>query len=178
MQRVMPLLIVMLVILVGCNKDEANSEVYNGRDLIIGILGEEPDIREKNVKFEKLSFAELEQNIEENSSEFDAIFIMPEVLVEAADDRYVSVYQDLKIPIFFIESTKAHLPFVHENVTYETAPEVGGDANYATGYLFSGTEEEYRDDVWYYNLYNDIKNEATIKDVYSRIFDTIEQISL
>jgi hypothetical protein len=136
----MPLLIVMLVILVGCNKDEVNSELYNGRDLIIGILGEESDVREENVSFEKLSFAELEQNTGNISSEFDAVFIMPEILSEAADDRYASVYKDLTIPIFFIESTKAHVPFVNEDVPYETAPEVGGDSNYATGYLFSGTE--------------------------------------
>lgn len=168
----------MLIILVGCNKDEANSELYNGRDLIIGILGEELDVREENVSFEKLSFAELEQNTEKISSEFDAVFIMTEILSEAADDRYASVYKDLTIPIFFIESTKAHVPFVNEDVTYETAPEVGGDSNYATGYLFSGTEAEYKDDTWRYNLYNDIQNEANVKDVYSRIFDTIEQIPL
>lgn len=32
--------------------------------------------------------------------------------------------QALTIPTFFIESPKRHLPFVNENLTYETAPEI------------------------------------------------------
>ena len=83
----------------------------------------------------------------------------------------METYQGLTIPTFFIESQKRHLPFVNENLTYETAPEI--DGVYATGYLHGGTEEENKTDVWQYGLYNDVKNEVNIKDVYTRIFKTV-----
>lgn len=49
-------------------------------------------------------------------------------------------------------------------------PEVHDQA-YATGIIF------YNDNLksWSYGLYNDIENEANIKDVYSRIFETISK---
>ena len=71
---------------------------------------------------------------------------------EADDDKYVATYKDLQIPTFFIETTKLHLPFVNEGITYETARKIDGENVYAVGYLYSGTEEEYKDDIWKFYL--------------------------
>ncbi|WP_338749310.1 hypothetical protein [Bacillus sp. FJAT-52991] len=105
-----------------------------------------------------------------------SLFIMPEHFSEADDDQYVTTYKDLTIRTFFNETKKAHLPFVHEDVTYETAPKIDGNA-YAVGYLYSGTKQEYKDDVWKYFLYNDVKNKVNIQDVYTNIFSTVEEVA-
>ncbi|WP_203363755.1 hypothetical protein [Bacillus sp. REN10] len=169
---------VMLVmfVLAGCNKNEIQSEIYKGQDLAIGVVGEIPEVREKNIDFEALSLKEISANTKEVSDKFDSVFIMPEQFAEADDDQYVATYKALKIPTFFFESKKAHLPFVHEDVTYETAPNMEETA-YAVGYLYSGEEEEYKDDVWRYFLYNGVKNKVNIQDVYTNIFKTIEEVA-
>jgi hypothetical protein len=176
MQKIVLLIMVLIFCLVGCNKNEVKSEIYKGKNLSIAVVGKTPEVREKNIDFKSLSLEEISKSVKEISNEFDAVFIMKEHLSEADDDKYVSTYKDLTIPTFFFETTKAHLPFVNEGVTYKTAPEVG-ENSYAVGYLYSGTKQKYKDDVWKFYLYNDVKNEVNIKDVYTNIFKTIESVS-
>ncbi|MNW54105.1 hypothetical protein D3C74_316920 [compost metagenome] len=52
----------MLSILSGCNSDVIDSPVYNGKYLVIGVLGETPQVREKNVRFEKMTFEYLNRS--------------------------------------------------------------------------------------------------------------------
>ena len=169
----MPFIILLMFFLGACTQDEVKSEIYSGRDLSIIVIGDTPEVREKNITFIQKSLEEIAGDVKKTSNEFDAIFITPAQFSEADDDKYVATYQGLTIPTFFIESRKRHLPFVNENLTYETAPEIEGETSYATGYLYSGTKEEYKTDVWQYGLYNDVKNDVNIKDVYTRIFKTV-----
>ncbi|SDN14300.1 hypothetical protein SAMN05518871_103416 [Psychrobacillus sp. OK028] len=171
MKKIMSFIIVLTFILGACNKDEVKSEIYNSRDLSIIVIGDIPEVIEENITFTQKSLEDIAGDVKNTSNEFDAVFITPVQFAEADDDKYVETYQGLTIPTFFIESPKRHLPFVNENLTYETAP--GIDGVYATGYLHGGTEEENNTDVWQYGLYNDVKNEVNIKDVYTRIFKTI-----
>lgn len=175
MRKLVPLLMIFAVVLVACNKDEIKSDIYEGKDLSIAIVGEKPEIREENVSFTEKTLEEISQNVEDISNEFDAVFIMPTQFLHADDDKFVKTYKSLAIPTFFIDSKKRHLPFTTEGMTYLNAPEIEGENSYAVGYLFSGTEKEYKDDVWRYSLYNDVRNEVNIKDVYTNIFKTINE---
>ncbi|MBU3186221.1 transcription elongation factor GreAB [Clostridium estertheticum] len=139
---------------------------YNGRTLNIGVIGEPPNVREKQVTFVKIKFSDLEKNL--FSSQYDTIFITKNNLSEASQGKYASIYKKSKIPFFFIQTEKSYVPFVMEDLTYDNAPTVT-DQTYATGILYTGAKLN----TWGYGLYNDIENQANIKDVYSRIFETI-----
>lgn len=159
--------------LAGCGVD-ASTQVkdtsYDGTYLKIGVIGEQPDLQEKNVKFSTLSFKELEDT-NRISSKFDAVFITKDNLKQADEEKYVKVYRKLDVPTFFLETTKGFLPFVFEDLTYANASEVN-DA-YVSGYL-QGKKDHYR--YWEYGLNNDQKNDQFIKDVYSQIFKTIAEV--
>ncbi|WP_208324215.1 hypothetical protein [Paenisporosarcina antarctica] len=168
----MPFIILLTFFLGACNKDEVKSEIYSGRDLSIIVIGDIPEVREENITFTQKSLEDIAGDVKKTSNEFDAVFITPAHFSEADDDIYVETYQGLTIPTFFIESLKRHLPFVNENLTYETALEIEDETSYATGYL-NGGREQNKTDVWRYGLHNDVKNEVNIKDVYTRMFKTI-----
>ncbi|OPA78639.1 hypothetical protein BVG16_12310 [Paenibacillus selenitireducens] len=167
MNKISMILLFICFILAGCNADTINTPRYEGKSLIIGVIGDAPNIREKTVNFKKITFNQLE--VPNLSADFDAIFIMKEHLSEAARQQYAKIYKNAGIPFFFIESKKSYLPFINEEMSYEDVPDLTSD-NYATGYFQSG--KEYRH--WGYGLYNDKANERNIEDVYTRIFTTIE----
>ncbi|CAH0344820.1 hypothetical protein [Bacillus sp. CECT 9360] len=171
MNKLFLFFLVIMIILTGCSSEETDSPIYSGKNLDIGVVGKNPNVREDNVKFKSITLDELETNTEKISTEFDAVFIMKEHLSQAAESKYANVYKILSIPTFFIESSKGYLPFVYEDITYENAPEINSQT-YASGYLHDG--EIYKS--WDYGLYNDTFNETNIKDVYTRIFTTIDTV--
>ncbi|MBI0580903.1 hypothetical protein IEC97_26605 [Neobacillus cucumis] len=168
-------LIILLFVLTGCTvKDSGNtidnSPIYTGRKLTIGVIGKPPIVREKNVKFNLITFRDLEQlNL---STKFDAIFIMKENLRKAAESKYARIYKSAGIPFFFIQSKKSYIPFIDEETSYDSFPD-SQSKDYATGYLELNKEGRY----WGYGLYNNKINGPNIKDVYSRIFKTIDETS-
>jgi hypothetical protein len=167
MNKISIILLFICLILAGCNSYTIDTPRYEGKSLVIGVIGDSPNIREKNVDFKKITFNQLEdQNL---SPDFDAIIIMKEHLTEAANQKYAKVYKNAGIPFFFMESKKSYLPFINEEMSYDDVPDLTSD-NYATGYFQSGKEYQY----WGYGLYNDKTNELNIEDVYTRIFTTIE----
>ncbi|WP_217269657.1 hypothetical protein [Neobacillus endophyticus] len=176
------LMFILLIILAGCgiqnkaldksiSNETVNTPLYSGKNLVIGVIGDSPSVRENNVKFENIDFTKLagDKNL---SSEYDAVFIMKEHLSQASNSIYAKVYKNSGIPFFYIGSTKSYIPFVNEQLSYKDVPDMK-DQTYATGYFQSG-EGKYQ--CWGYGLYNDKINESNIKDVYSRIFTTIESI--
>ncbi len=170
MKKLFILILLILLVLSGCSSDTIKTQLYQGKNLVIGVIGNAPVVREDNIRFETIGFNDLEK-VGDLSSEFDAILIMKEHLSEASEAKYAKVYKDSGIPFFFIESEKSYIPFIEEDILYEEVPEVK-DQTYATGYFQSGEKGEY----WGYGLYNDKVNESNIQDVYSRIFSTIESI--
>lgn len=169
MKKYLTVILLILVMLTGCNSDTVDTPLYDGKNLVIGVIGNFPEVREQNVKFKKINFNKLEGG-KKLSSDFDAIFIMKEHLSEAANSKYAAVYKNSGIPFFFIESTKSYVPFVNEQFSYEDSPKIE-DQTYATGIYLTG-EGNYQHCG--YGLYNDIVNENNIKDVYTRIFTSIE----
>lgn len=142
-------------------------ELYNCRSLNIGIIGNIPKVREKQIKFTSMQFSDLEKQTAD--SKYDAIIITKDNLSQAGQGKYLSIYKITKIPFFFIESEKSYVPFIEKDLTYENAPDINNRA-YATGIMFNANNNPI---FWDYNLYNDIKNQTNIMDVYSRIFKTI-----
>ena len=162
-------LIFVLFIVFGCSKPEEiiEFEIYEGKSLRIGIIGEAPKVRENHVSFTPITFEEL-QDID-SISKYDAIFITKDNLVEADNSKYTNIYNSSPIPFLFIE-TPSYVPLVREYIDFEDYPD--GDSG-AYAYLIDGKSEKY----WGYGLYNDEVNEQNIQSAYSRIFKTIEEIS-
>ena len=157
--------------LIACSKGQLQSvetNPYDGRALSIGIIGETPKVREEQVTFVKIQFSDLEK--ETFNSQYDVIFITKDNLSEAAQGKYVSIYKESKIPLFFIQTEKSYVPFIEEALSYEETDEIH-DQTYATGMMYHDKKLEF----WGYGLYNDIENQTNIEDVYSRIFETVSQ---
>jgi len=159
----------MISILTACGKPQSvKTDPYDSRALRIGVIGEPPSIREKQVTFVKIQFSDLEKKLFD--SQYAAIFITKNNLSEASQGKYASIYKKSKIPFFFIQTEKSYIPFITEDLTYDNVPNVP-DQTYATGILYTGNILN----AWGYGLYNDIENQANIKEVYSRIIKTISQ---
>ncbi|NLL67380.1 MAG: transcription elongation factor GreAB [Clostridiaceae bacterium] len=162
------ILIILSISLTSCTfRKSVETELYEGKLLTIGIIGEIPTVREKNISFNKLNFVDLHDDL---NSKYDAIFITKENLSKAADSEFLAVYKSSNIPFFFIQSTKGYIPFIEEGLSYEDASEFS-DGSYITG-LYYG-----KDIHWTFNLYNDIENSKNIEEVYSRVFTIISKIA-
>jgi hypothetical protein len=133
MNKIIPYVLLILLILTGCKSETVETPLYNGKNIVIGVIGNSPKIREENVKFKNIDFNTLEGD-KNLSTEFNAIFIMKEHLPEAASSKYAAVYKNSDIPFFFIGSKKSYIPFVNEQISYEDSPEFEGQT-YATGYV-------------------------------------------
>ena len=161
-------LALIILVLSACTSD-SDFELYKGKPLRIAVIGEPPEVKEEQVKFTKISFDKM-TNKELNS--FDAVFIREDNLFEAAEDRYTDVYLDSTIPFFFI-GTDNFIPFVEKDMEYDKTMNWSTGISYAVGILI-------QDDAlkkWEYGLYNDEQKEEHIKDVYSRIFKTIDELN-
>ncbi|MBT2760077.1 hypothetical protein [Paenibacillus sp. ISL-20] len=169
-RKIIVILLLVFVILINGNaqRDSIDMPLYEGRSLVIGVIGETPQVREEgHVDFKEVTFEQLEDL--DLSPELDAVFITKEHLVEASEPKYTEVYNKVEVPFFYIESKKSHVPFTIEELSYDEVPDLSTDM-YATGYY--GKDDQY----WGYGLYNDVMNETNIKAVYSRIFTTIESL--
>ncbi|ODG91768.1 hypothetical protein BED47_21830 [Gottfriedia luciferensis] len=167
MKKIFPVLLLISIMLTGCNSDTVYTPLYNGKNLIIGVIGNYPKVREENVKFKKINFNKIEEN-KKLSSELDAVFIMKENHSEAANSKYEAVYKSSGIPFFFIDSTKSFEAIINGQLSFEDAPD-RVDQSYATGILGNGKYQYCG-----YYLYNDKVNENNIKALYTQIFTTIE----
>ncbi|MBP2243377.1 hypothetical protein J2Z40_004015 [Cytobacillus eiseniae] len=161
-------LLLFIFVLSACSQSP-DFKLYKGKSLRIAVIGELPKVREKHVSFKEISFNELTS---EKVISFDAVFITKENLPKAAESQYAKIYLNSTIPFFFIQA-KSHLPFIEEEIVYNESWKwtVGND--YAVGVLVD--DELLRN--WGFGLYNDKKNGKHIKDVYSRIFETIEKLN-
>lgn len=166
-----PLILILLLIpLNACSKKSNAADIYTGKPLKIGVIGEFPDVNESKVSFISIDFNDLLS--EDEIQKLDAVIIMKKHLQEASNSKYANVYQNSEKPFFFIESTKSYLPFVDENTRYDDAIDVNS-GSYATGYINVDGKHTY----WGYGLYDDQVNKKNIRDAYSRIFKTIEEYS-
>ena len=167
--KIVLILLVIIIMFTSCtiNNNSVDSAAYSGEALVIGVIGEIPEIREEQITFKKINLETLESN--QFNFTYDGILIMKDYFEEASESEYASIYKRSSIPIFFVESQKSYIPFITEDLNYESVS-ISDELTYATGIFVLGEEMKY----WGYGLYNDTKNETNIKDVYSRIFRDIE----
>lgn len=169
-RKIAAVILLVFVILINGNAqpDSIDMPLYEGRRLVVGVIGETPQVREKGrVDFKEITFQQLEDL--DLFAELDAIFITKEHLVEASEPKYTEVYHQAEVSFFYIESTKSHVPFTIEELSYDEVPDLSSDM-YAIGYYGKNTEH------WGYGLHNGVMNQANIQAVYSHIFTTIESL--
>lgn len=146
-----------------------NFKLYEGRPLNIAVIGEIPEVKEDQIRFEKVEFDYL---LKEDFKNYDAVFITKENLSKASESQYADIYLNSNLPFFFIDTTKSYHSFIEKDLTYEDDLDLKKTSNhYAIGFLSSKQSE---DRYWYYGLYNDKESPENIKVMYSRIFSTIE----
>lgn len=156
---------VLIFLFIGCSKEKVNVEKYMGKELNIAVLGEIPKIREKQIKFEKVDFEDIE-NIS-SSEKYDAIFVMEENSNEASKDKYKDIYLNSKANFFFIDSEKGRIPFMIKGVSYEEAEKIE-----TFPYIVSLEENA---SITGFGLYNNEKTEENIEACYSTAFEYISE---
>jgi hypothetical protein len=166
------LVLLFIFVLVGCNEKLPDFEEYTSRPLDIAVIGAAPNVRETNVVFEEFPMEDL---LFIDFSEYDAVFIMKEHLEEASAAEYAEVYSSSNIPFFFIESTKGSFPFTDAEALYSNSQERGSGTDFAAGFVTSSNSQS-EGTTFGFGLYNDIKNDETVKGTYSIIFNKIQEI--
>jgi hypothetical protein len=154
--------------------EDPKFELYKGKPLNIAVVGESPEINEKQVSFSEFSFEKLILMSNDLDS-YDAVFIMKEYLSRASESQYADVYLNSTIPFFFI-SAKSHIPFTVNSTEYNESWDWVPGNSYAVGVLKSAEDDSLKN--WGFGLYNDVKTEKHIKEMYSRIFKQVEKESI
>ena len=113
MKRLSYFLVFILLCLVGagCAKNNEGEKLeYNGRALVIGVVGEEPKDTFRNVKFEKIKLEDLEKK----SKKVDGFLIMKDHFQEASTEQYKDVFSSLKKPVFLSVYKINHIHFYYK----------------------------------------------------------------
>ncbi|AQQ53213.1 hypothetical protein [Planococcus lenghuensis] len=123
-------------LLAGCSTYEA--EAYEGAALKIAVAGTAPPYELSEVEFEEVHIDELV----EAAGQYDALFIMEETFDQTSQDNYISLYESLPYPTFFIGLDKPIEVFVSEGFSLSDFTEDMSTA-FAQGYYKhdSGTLE-------------------------------------
>lgn len=153
--------------------NKLQADEYSGELLNITTIGNAPEIDAENILFTKMTFNDFEENPAPIDS--DAVFIMPEHLGEASKDEYVELYKEMNIPVFFIGTTKSHIPFFLEDATYEDTADVS-PTSYAAGYLYDHENELGETWIFPKESIDDEITDQEIDEIYTEIFETVEDI--
>jgi hypothetical protein len=159
----------------GCSTP--SHEIYKGDSLRIGVVGKAPEVEDKNIFFSDINLEDLKNETLSVNADHDAVFIMPEELIEADSEKYVEVYQQLNIPTFFIGTMKATIPFTFKDAIYNDVADVS-PKTYAAGYLYDPENE--LGETWRFTKEKDDEKKITEKEIeiiYSDIFSTINSIN-
>ncbi|QWU47542.1 MULTISPECIES: hypothetical protein [Bacillus] len=169
MKRVSYFLVFILLCLVGagCAKDKEGEKLeYNGRALVIGVVGEKPKDTFRNIKFEKVKLEELTKK----SKEVDGFLIMKEYFQEASTEQYKELFSSLKKPVFFIGlQDKSYSIFITKDIEYNSARK-DVNAMYTQGFANIGSGEGQQ---WGIGLSNGGNTEGSIHNMYIVVFQTI-----
>ncbi|WHY03333.1 hypothetical protein [Neobacillus sp. DY30] len=164
------ILLILLFALTACTQSP-DFELYGGKPLKIAVVGEAPEVNEEQVIFTEISFDGMTSEVLKS---YDAVFIRENNLSEAAESQYADVYLNSSIPFFFI-SANNHIPFTVKETAYNESWNWTAGQSYAVGILTLTEDDSLKS--WKYGLYNDKKTDEHIKEVYSRIFKTIDELN-
>lgn len=167
-----------LVLLVACQSNGEEVKPYEGGPLNIAVVGEIPNVREEQVNFEKLSLHAL---TEIDASMYDAVFIMENHLSDAANQKYVDMYREKKVPFFFVGSKANTIPFqdLENPVSYEEeAQKVNDTESFISGMLFVGEDEGYRGWNFPYPIEDSEIQRDNVEGIYSEVFKVVEKAAI
>ncbi|KXY39218.1 hypothetical protein AT257_23565 [Bacillus cereus] len=169
MKRSLYFLVFILLCLVstGCAKDKEGEKLeYNGRALVIGVVGEKPKDTFRNIKFENVKLEEMQ----EKSAKVDGFLVMKEYFQEASKEQYTDLFLSLKKPVFFIGlKDRPYLIFTEKDLDYDNAPRDRA-MMYTQGFVNMGSPEGQ---YWGMGLYNDTVSDQSIHNMYIIVFQTI-----
>lgn len=169
MKRSFYFLVFILLCLVstGCAKDKEGEKLeYNGRALVIGVVGEKPKDTFRNIKFENVKLEEMQ----EKSAKVDGFLVMKEYFQEASKEQYSDLFLSLKKPVFFIGlKDRPYLIFTEKDLDYDNAPRDRA-MMYTQGFVNMGSPEGQ---YWGMGLYNDTVSDQSIHNMYIIVFQTI-----
>ncbi|MGE6548813.1 hypothetical protein ACQKFK_07235 [Bacillus mycoides] len=169
MKRSFYFLVFILLCLVstGCAKDKEGEKLeYNGRALVIGVVGEKPKDTFRNIKFEKVKLEEMQ----EKSAKVDGFLVMKEYFQEASKEQYTDLFLSLKKPVFFIGlQDRPYLIFTEKDLDFDNAPRDRA-MMYTQGFVNMGRPEGQ---YWGIGLYNDTVSNQNIHNMYIVVFQTI-----
>lgn len=168
MNRTMKWLLALMVLVLSLSACSEKETAYNGKPLIIGVIGEAPYLKESNITFKEMGINELTK---ETVKDVDGVLVMKEHLKEASKEKYVDFYKEVHIPFFFIESEMGMIPFLEKSLEYsEENFDIGFEPDYAYGFQLT---EDNNLKSWSFGLLDDKKSEKNMEDVFTRIFKTI-----
>ncbi|QOR64933.1 hypothetical protein IM538_13880 [Cytobacillus suaedae] len=162
--------LILLFALTACTQSP-DFELYEGKPLEIAVVGDPPEVNEEQVIFTEITIDEMAS---EELKSYDAVIIRENNLSEAAERQYADVYLNSTIPFFFI-SANNHIPFTVKETEYNESWNWTAGQSYAVGVLTLKEDESLKS--WKYGLYNDKKTDENIKEVYSRIFKSIDELN-
>ncbi|MEJ9115963.1 hypothetical protein [Bacillus paramobilis] len=169
MKRLSYFLFFILICLVGtgCAKDKEGEKLeYNGRALVIGVIGEKPKDTFRNIKFENVKLEEMQ----EKAAKVDGFLVMKEYFQEASKEQYTDLFLSLKKPVFFIGlKDRPYLIFTEKDLDYNNAPRDEA-MMYTQGFVNMGNPEGQ---YWGMGLYNDTVSDQNIHNMYIIVFQTI-----
>ncbi|KXY37501.1 hypothetical protein AT269_04730 [Bacillus cereus] len=169
MKRSLYFLVFILLCLVstGCAKDKEGEKLeYNGRALVIGVVGEKPKDTFRNIKFENVKLEEMQ----EKSAKVDGFLVMKEYFQEASKEQYTDLFLSLKKPVFFIGlKDRPYLIFTEKDLDYDNVPRDRA-MMYTQGFVNMGSPEGQ---YWGMGLYNDTVSDQSIHNMYIVVFQTI-----
>jgi hypothetical protein len=164
------MMLILLFALAAC-APSPDFALYQGKSLKIAVIGEVPKVKEEQVRFVEMTFKEM--NSEELNA-YDAVFIRENNLLVASESQYTDIYLHSSIPFFFIGASNP-IPFTVKEVEYDETWEWTAGTGYTVGVLASQEEDTKRH--WSYGLYNDEKTEKHLKQMYSTILNTINELN-
>lgn len=158
------LVLALLIMLYGCSNINTNLE-YRGDFLDIGVVG-----NSQLPEFVNIEYIKLELNyLVENDAEYDALIITQDAFSEADKDKYVSFFNEIQYPVFFIglEGYQA-FAFTRKGITLDMA-RVENSA-YVQGFKNANTKESQK---WRFYLPETNKHKDTDKEMLLRIFEVL-----
>ena len=163
-------LFIFTVVLTACS-NSPDFKVYEGNALRIAVVGDSPKVKENQVTFTEISFKEMNS---EKLKSYDAVFIREDHLLEASEAQYADIYLNSNIPFFFI-GTENFLPFTEKDLKYDDSSNWAAGSSYTVGVLTTPEDNTLKN--WGYGLYNDKKTDENMKEMYSRMFKTIDELN-
>ncbi|MEW9500720.1 hypothetical protein [Jeotgalibacillus marinus] len=150
----------------ACGKNEDIINHYEGRELVIGVIGEFPMIHDADKNHATFKPLDTNQLLEKGFEDgLDAVFINKKFLDTVAENKYTDIFNDTDVAFVFIDSVVMSQTFLDKDVPYNK-----GFPNDSGWYL----QGYYNDDKFATTLYNDQPTDKNIKNAYARMFELIE----